>query len=79
MDGGKPRRKGWAKQAKVGAMDQTVHNAGKRGADGADVEEPPPPKCLTLAGQNPALPENFDLTKGDGEQKDPAKVKVPDE
>ena len=64
------RRKVRGKQAKD-AMDQTTATAGKRDAEEADAEKPPPPKC--------PVPEKFDLTVGDKEKakEDPANIEVP--
>ena len=64
------RKKVRGKQAKD-AMDQTVVNAGKRDADAADAEKPPPPKC--------PVPEKIDLAVGDkeGAKEEPANIQVP--
>ena len=60
------RRRGKQATKKDGEMDQTTLTAGKRDADAANAEKPPPPKV-----------QNFDLTKDDGKTKEAANTEVP--
>ena len=68
MDGtsATPRRRRGKQQARKEEMDQTETTAGKRDAEAADAEKPPPPKV-----------EKFDMTVGDDPKKDPANIEVP--
>ena len=63
----KTARRKRGKQAGAEQMDQTAVNAGKRGADDAETEEPPAPKCLMLPpGQEiKGKTEHFNLEEAD--------------
>ena len=67
------------KQGQVGmeTAEPVKNETGKRDAEQAGTEEPPPPKCLQLPPTE--NPEVFDMTKDDdAKSKDGANVKVPE-
>ena len=64
------RRKIRSKQGRE-HMDQTTTSAGKRDADAAGADAPPPPKVP------PVIPEKFDLAANDDAKIEPPKIEVP--